>query len=211
MEKEYQILSENNDCQASQEVTDKMKRIQDEIDKWYTKKCKGAFIRSRSIWLEKGERSNRYFLQLEKRKGKKKEIDCVEIKGKMHKDNILQIIHQYYTHLYSAHENDNLVDLNQYIDVRPLSEEDADSCEGLLTEKECWEALKVMNINKSPGCDGLTVEFYRCFWEEIKELVVGSLNEGFYKRELSMSQKQAVLTLLHKKGPKTSLDNRPVY
>ena len=55
---------------------------------------------------------------------------------------------------------------------------------------------------------GLTVEFYKCFWKEIKDLVVGSLNRGFQQGELSLSQKQAVLTLLHtKKGPKTSLDN----
>ena len=68
-----------------------------------------------------------------------------------------------------------------------------------------------MNINKSPGSDGITAEFYKCFWNEINDLVVGSLNEGFHKKELSLSQQQAVLTLLHKKGPKTSLDNwRPI-
>ena len=43
-----------------------------------------------------------------------------------------------------------------------------------------------MNITKSPGGDGLTVEFYKCFWKEIKELVVGSLNRGFQKGELSL-------------------------
>ena len=42
-------------------------------------------------------------------------------------------------------------------------------------------------------------------------MVVGSLNEGFYKQELSGSQKQSILTLLYKKGPKTCLDNwRPI-
>ena len=77
--------------------------------------------------------------------------------------------------------------------------------EGLLTEKECWDALKCMNLNKSPGCDGLNVELYKCFWNEIKDFVVGSLNEGFNKGELSVSQKQAILNLIYKKGSKTYL------
>ena len=153
LEQEYKLLSER-ECSASQEIIDKMKTINNKIDRWYTQKCKGAFIRSREKWLEKGERSTKYFLQLEKRRGKKKEIDYVEMNGKVYKENILKIIHQYYVNLYAVKEN-NHIELNQYIDVNPLSEEEADSCEGLLTEKECWDALKCMNLNKSPGCDGL--------------------------------------------------------
>ena len=102
------------------------------------------------------------FLQLEKRRGKKKEIDYVEMNGKVYKENIMKIIHQYYVNLYAVKEN-NHIELNQYIDVNPLSEEEADSCEGLLTKKECWDALKCMNLNKSPGCDGLKVDIQRYF------------------------------------------------
>ena len=211
LEKEYKVLAEEDESQASNEVIQRMKIIQHEIDRWYTNKCKGAFIRSREKWLEEGERSSKYFLQLEKRRGERKEIDCVEVNGKLYKDNILEIIRQYYCRLYTAREQVNFTELFQYIEVCPISEGDADSCEGFLTVKECGDALNSMNINKSPGCDGLTVEFYRYFWKEIKDLVVGSLNEGLCKGELSLSQRQAVLTLIHKKGARTSLDNwRPI-
>ena len=30
--------------------------------------------------------------------------------------------------------------------------------------------MKNMQTNKSPGSDGLTIEFYEGFWDEIKEL-----------------------------------------
>ena len=41
-----------------------------------------------------------------------------------------------------------------------LNEVDRDKCEGLLTEKECLEAVKSMESGKSPGTDGLPAEFY---------------------------------------------------
>ena len=33
-------------------------------------------------------------------------------------------------------------------------------CEGLLTARECLESLKNMESNKTPGTDGILVEFY---------------------------------------------------
>ena len=65
--------------------------------------------------------------------------------------------------------------------------------------------------NKSPGLDGLTVEFYKCFWYKIEKLVINSLNHGFIKNELSTSQKQGVLSLLFKKGDPENIENwRPI-
>ena len=54
--------------------------------------------------------------------------------------------------------------------------------------------------NKSPGNDGLSVEFYLAFWPLFGNLVVDSLNYAFEYGELSNSQKQAVITLIEKKG-----------
>ena len=41
---------------------------------------------------------------------------------------------------------------------------------------ECFESLQFFQKNKSPGNDGLTVEFYTDFWEDLGELLVDSLN-----------------------------------
>ena len=84
-------------------------------------------------------------------------------------------------------------------------------CEGLISEEECREAIFSMKNNKSPGSDGLSTEFYKCFWDDVKLMVIESINEGFKKQELSESQKLAILTLLYKKGDKQCLDNwRPI-
>ena len=37
----------------------------------------------------------------------------------------------------------------------------------------------VMNKNKTPGNDGLTVEFYYTFWVEIKDVMIGAFSEAY--------------------------------
>ena len=65
---------------------------------------------------------------------------------------------------------------------------------------ECYNALQTCQKNKSPGNDGLTVEFYLAFWPVFGSLLVESLNYAFEYGELSNSQKQAVVTLVEKRG-----------
>jgi hypothetical protein len=67
-------------------------------------------------------------------------------------------------------------------------------CDGQLSVKECTEAIFKMKLNKSPGIDGLTVEFYKTFWECIKYVIVFILNKCHENRQLSFSQKTSVLT-----------------
>ena len=42
-----------------------------------------------------------------------------------------------------------------------MSADDATQCEGLLPYDECWQAITLMQNDKSPGQDDLTVEFYK--------------------------------------------------
>lgn len=85
-------------------------------------------------------------------------------------------------------------------DLPKLSSDSREICEGKITEGECMAVLKEMKQNKTPGNDGLSVEFYLSLWPVIGDVVVGALNEAFCKGELSSSQKQAVITLIHKEG-----------
>ena len=68
-----------------------------------------------------------------------------------------------------------------------------------------------MSKNKSPGMDGLTNEFYKHFWDEIKSLIIDSFNEAFDEGELAESHKQIIMSLLFKKGDRQTLKNyRPL-
>ena len=76
-------------------------------------------------------------------------------------------------------------------------------CEGLISNEECKKAIKDMPNNTSPGTDGLPIELYKVFWNEISETVLNCFNYSYNKGELSISQKQGIITLLPKKDKDT--------
>ena len=57
-----------------------------------------------------------------------------------------------------------------------------------------------MPDNKLPGSDGLTKEFYKTFWEEIKIPLCNSITKSYQNGELSTSQTQAVIKLQKKES-----------
>ena len=68
-----------------------------------------------------------------------------------------------------------------------------------------------MKKNKVPGLDGIPVEFYETFWDDIGPLVCDAFNESFDNGCLSDSQKRSVLSLIFKKGDRLLLKNyRPI-
>jgi hypothetical protein len=57
-----------------------------------------------------------------------------------------------------------------------------------------------MDTGKSPGDDGLTVNFYRKFWQYLVDPLVKSLQVSQEKGQLSDSQRRSVIRLIAKKG-----------
>ena len=181
-----------------------IKKIMDQLSE---QKTKGAIIRSRADWTEFGEKSSEYFFNLEKRNSGKKDINILKLdNGKITTDfkEIQKEQSKFYKKLFSSCQpNCNDPKYDKYFknpNIQKLSEEDKLFCEGYLTTDECLTALKTMKKNKTPGTDGLSVEFYLFFWECIKDLLVCCMNKAQDMGELSVSQRQAIITLLLKAG-----------
>ena len=109
----------------------------------------------------------------------------------------------FYSGLYKKDDlepSENL--MNTFLENPPmprLSVDDSQVCEGKLTIEECVKSLNSFEPTKSPGNDGLTVEFYKFFWNIVGELLVAGLNYSYDVGELSNSQKTAIIILLEKK------------
>ena len=109
-------------------------------------------------------------------------------------------IREFFANLYSsANPAPPETDWLQSLDK--LSEDATKDLEKPLTTNEISNVLfKHSKTGKSPGNDGLTVEFYRTFWKELREPLMKALRESIACGELSSSQKQSVIRLIPKKG-----------
>ena len=102
-------------------------------------------------------------------------------------------------------------DFIQCLDKHKLTTSQYLSCEGLLTAEECLSALSGMAAGRSPGWDGLPKEFYVTFWATLGEDMVHVLNHAYQGGVLPYSQRMAVISLVHKKGPRFMCQNwRPI-
>jgi len=123
---------------------------------------------------------------------------------------------QFYTKLYSSSKTKlDTPDAALFFEnpnLSKLSSEASEKCEGKITIEECQNIIKTFQLGKTPGNDGLPIEFYNVFWSSIGEMVVESFNEAYEEGEMSNSQRQGVITLIEKTGKdRTRLENwRPI-
>ena len=92
-------------------------------------------------------------------------------------ENIIDSIYKFYQKLYhSSNISENDVDTYlQNVECLSVTEKEKDDCDNLPSLNECENAIKLMKNNKSPGLDGLPAEFYKLFWNDIKDYFYESL------------------------------------
>lgn len=177
----------------------------------------GLQIRSRARWIEEGEKSTKYFYSLEKQHITTNNIKLLKKDDGSYtksESEILEEQHHYYEKLY---KKDDITEncIKNYLKntkiTHTLNENEKNTLEGEITEYECKEAINAMKLNKSPGSDGISVEFYKAFWEDIKFILIESLNSAYHLEKMSTTQRRGILSLLYKKNDKTLLTNwRPI-
>ena len=184
-----------------------MDKFKNELETLYNERVEGIAVRARARWHEHGEKSSKYFLNLEKRNNIKKHIRKLYLSGSFSTDpfEILNAEKHFYSKLYSRQR----VNLNseraenfflENPNILKLSDELSSLCEGKITFQECEAILGAFQLGKTPGNDGIPIEFYKIFWPLIGEFLIASFNEAFDNKEMSPSQKQALITLIEKKG-----------
>ena len=88
--------------------------------------------------------------------------------------DMLNIAREFYNGLYTSQEP-SISDIDAYfnqIQLPALTEDRQNLCDHAISLVECEVALGNMKPNKSPGDDGLPMEFYRTFWKDIGDFLV---------------------------------------
>ena len=181
-----------------------------EFEALMEEKTKGYILRSKINWYENGEKSSKFFLNLEKRKAIQNTIKVLVNDANSESENtvksnkeITSAIKDFYSNLYKRKSTKTINECKQFlqqIQLPALSDIQNEILKKPLTKRELEISLKNSQNGKSPGNDGLTREFYVVFWRNISDCLYQSLVDGKAKGFLSPSQRQAIIKLLEKRG-----------
>ena len=208
LETKLNIEIENLETKTQNTVNiDTLQRLKIEVDskrailnEIIDNRINGKIIRAKAQYVESNDKNSKYFSSLEKKRSEGKILKQLNVNGNIinKQSQILFEQKSFYENLYKKREQlpcfYNFFNNN----IPKLTQENKILCEGLLTECECTNALKQMQNNKSPGSDGLTTEFYKIFWTDVKHYLIDSLNYSYRQSDMTDLQKQSIITLLPK-------------
>ena len=119
---------------------------------------------------------------------------------------------EFYTSLFNSEYKENEELMEEVCGGLPqLSEEANSQLDRPLTPQELHAALHSMQGRRAPGIDGLTVEFYKAFWDILAHDILDVFVESLVSGSLPLSCRRAVITLLPKRGNLQEIKNwRPV-
>ena len=128
---------------------------------------------------------------------------------------ILNICHQFYSRLYGREDGTHdspYAFIPESDEACRLQQDEVEAMDAEITLDELFKTLKGMKKDKAPGMDGLTVEFYQSFWEDVGLMVFRSLMFSKERGRLSAEQRRGAVKLLPKrdKNPAFVRNLRPI-
>ena len=121
------------------------------------------------------------------------------------KEGIAQTFFDFYKRLYQ-HEATDIDMLNKYSEyAQPLHEDDKITIDQEISITDIENTIQTMNNGKSPGPDGLTVEFYKFFSPLLKNTLHKLFMAIHHTGKLCPSQNKSYITLIPKKDADHSL------
>ena len=169
------------------------------------KRIQGVMFRSKARWQEEGERNTKYFFSLEKIKYNAKTCYSI-IDGQGNEvnnpDDILAEQKSFYHQLYQEDKDVGFTLSNVYgVKVPPEVKAQQDQ---QISVVDLEVAIKTMNNNKTPGQDGIPVDFYKVFWNKLKNPFCDMMLHVFDLEILHPTARRGILNLI----PKGNKDSR---
>ena len=133
---------------SSEEVITVYNNCRSDLEALYNYITEGIIMRSKSNWYEFGEKSSKYLLNLEKRNKAKSHVRTIITENNSEisePQTILLRIKDFYSTLYKCCNTKGEEECLEYLKtlkIPKLSDVECESCEGFLTKKECWDAVK---------------------------------------------------------------------
>lgn len=178
-------------------------------------KAKGALVRSRFQTVAQMDAPSKFFFNLEIKKGQSKMIHTLRSATGQELTEPADIrccAVGFFSDLYKSELRKWGAEADHFLEGLPkVDEESNNDLQQTLSLKELYTAMMSLDNGKSPGIDGLPVEFYKTLWPVIGEDLLTVFNDSLKRGLLPLSCRRAVITLLPKKGDLQYISNwRPV-
>ena len=204
-----QLTEKVNDYESRLPLIEEENRLledtKSELEEKTFERIQGVMFRSKAKWYEEGEKSSQYFFLLEKAKYNAK--TCYKLiteEGKQITDQneLMEEQRNYYEKLYAKDEGVHFNLENHHGVKVPISIQV--NQDDQLTVENLGKAVSKMNNNKTPGQDGIPVDFYKVFWHKLKQPFFQMVLECFQQKKLHTTARQGILNLI----PKPNKDSR---
>ena len=184
------------------------------LDQLVEKKLQGCRVRSRIKDAETEDLN--YFICAERKLITSKNVKAIRTReGHLtcNKQEIAHTFHEFFTDLYTESEKpDAGVQAHYLAHVRALSDDDRESIDMNIGREELKRACFAMELGKSPGPNGLTVKFFRTFFESLAPFLVLLVNSILDEESVPSKVQLAYMILLLKdeKNPEDPKNYRPI-
>lgn len=116
---------------------------------------------------------------------------------------IEKIFQKHYETLYTEPEMPEEEEMAEYLeqlDLPSIGRMQNAIITAKITAEEVMEAISSFKNGKSPGSDGLPIEYYKAYKKELVPILVASYNWTLNKHKIPPSWSEAIITVIHKQG-----------
>jgi len=175
--------------------------LEAEQNKFLDDQAKKLALRAKAQWHEKGERSNKYFFNLLKKRGEQKLITkMTNSEGRVldTQNDIMNHITDFYKDLYNEKNTSDSYD-ELFSDLPTLDEDDKRMLDQDITLDELRQVVNNCG-DSAPGPDGIPYKVYRKLWNHLGQFVLDSWKYSLTIGKLPLHQRVSAITLLPKQG-----------
>ena len=188
--------------------------LKNDLKKICDKRLNALAVRARSQFDSESEKPTAYFYSKIRGRREKNEIsEVLSSEGVVQKEiqGILGSFESFYRSLYSRAVCDELEQTNLLDDTDVRDEQKIKDDSSFFTRENLQATVGDFKNNKTPGPDGLPVEFYKVFFPEIYDILLDIFNDVILNNNKPSSMQCAVTVLLPKGGDRRQPSNyRPI-
>ena len=172
-----------------------------DLDSILQDKTKMLAAKSRIKWLEFGEKSNKYFLNLNKSFQNKSYFKSFIVDGTEVLDSAgkIKAVYNFYSKLYEDVHNEDPQNFLDRVETGKLSLKCNESLQVPLVREELTNVLKSCGDTAS-GPDGISYKLLKSCWSFYGDILIDSWNYGIETGILAPSHRESVICLIGKKG-----------